>query len=63
MTVRYIGVIDPPLVLRDDARLCDHRFVLQTPSYGRVLFTEAVAVLVESSGRGVLIMNCEFVCV
>jgi hypothetical protein len=42
MTRRTISVYDAPITLGDDATLEDHHIVVQTPSYGRVLFAGPV---------------------
>jgi hypothetical protein len=55
----FIGVIDPPCILRDGEKLTDADFVLQSVGYGRVLFTTVAAC--EVRGKGTVISNCHFV--
>lgn len=58
MKTTFVGVVDPPRVLRDGDIVDGEMFVLQAVSYGRVLFTSVTALL--CVGHGVTVRNCIF---
>ena len=51
----FVGLTDPPLRLGSGESFTNSRVVIQAPTYGRVLFTEAVALEVQSGASGVFV--------
>jgi hypothetical protein len=58
LKVRSVAIDGPSISLGDHEQLVDAHILTQDPSYGRVLFTAATAVVIV--GRGVLVKDCHF---
>jgi hypothetical protein len=57
MTKKFVSLLDPPTVLQAGEVIDLTHFIVQSPIYGRFLFTEAQAIEVKGSG---IIKNCYF---
>ncbi len=46
----YISVIDPPIRLRSGDHFDGHTVIMERATYGRIIFTESLAILCEEPG-------------